>query len=162
MTIPRFITKIVMTIPLILLLKIVMTTPNVLLLKLLKLVKTKPSILLLKIMMTSPPISLLKIVMIILYFVTTNSDDYIPFNLLTWFIISYDLLSCYWDVNSAWMTFVLPLAWYVDMHIICVLCLILCFALRSLKYKRLHNSNWHAPSLIQQSTTTSTTVSHYI
>ena len=45
---------------------------------------------------------------------------------------------------------------YIYMHIICVLRLILCCALRCLKYKRVHNSNWHSPFLIQQSTTTST------
>ena len=45
---------------------------------------------------------------------------------------------------------------YICMLIICVLRLILCFALGSLKYKRVHNSNWHSPFLIQQSTTTST------
>ena len=30
---------------------------------------------------------------------------------------------------------------YICMHVICVLCLVLCYALRSLKYKRVHNSN---------------------
>ena len=45
---------------------------------------------------------------------------------------------------------------YICMHIICVLRLILCMAQRSLKYKLVHNSNWHSPFLSQQSTTTST------
>ena len=45
---------------------------------------------------------------------------------------------------------------YICMHIICVLRLILCLELRCLKYKPVHNSNWHSPFLIQQSTTTST------
>ena len=45
---------------------------------------------------------------------------------------------------------------YICMHIICVLRLILYLALRSFKNKFVHNSNWHSPFLIQQSTTTST------
>ena len=45
---------------------------------------------------------------------------------------------------------------YICMHIICVLRLLLCLTLRSFKYKPVHNSNWHSPFLIQQSTTTST------
>ena len=45
---------------------------------------------------------------------------------------------------------------YICMHIICVLRLILCLTLRYFKYKPVHNSNWHSPFLIQQSTTTST------
>ena len=45
---------------------------------------------------------------------------------------------------------------YLCMHIIFVLRLIPCCALRSLKYKRLHNLNWQSPFLIQQSLTTST------
>ena len=40
--------------------------------------------------------------------------------------------------------------------ILYVLRLILCCALRFLKYKRVHNSNWHSPYLLQQSTTIST------
>ena len=45
---------------------------------------------------------------------------------------------------------------YICMHILCVLRLIICFALRSLKYKSVHKSNLHSPFLIQQSSTIST------
>ena len=45
------------------------------------------------------------------------------------------------------------LEFYICMHIICVLRLIICLALRSFKYKPVHNSNWHSPFVIQQSTT---------
>ena len=44
---------------------------------------------------------------------------------------------------------------YICMHLICGFCLIICFALSSLKFKRVHNSNWYLPFLIQTSTTTS-------
>ena len=50
----------------------------------------------------------------------------------------------------------LSLELYICMHIICVLRSILCCVLRFLKYKRVHNLNWHSPFLLQQSTTTST------
>ena len=45
---------------------------------------------------------------------------------------------------------------YICMHILCVLRLILCLALRSFIYKLVHNSNCHSPFLTQQSTTMTT------
>ena len=67
-------------------------------------------------------------------------------------MMTYDYVIDTWTTRD-WPLYS-PFAWlYIFIHIICVLLLILCSALRFLKYKPVHNSNWNSPFLIEQSTT---------